>query len=67
VASRGQPHYRAVLPTLVITQGLSRPTASSRQEREEKADEGNGDFQEPDKMVNVLFGGLPTKRTQKAT
>jgi hypothetical protein len=32
-----------------------------------KADEGNGDFQEPDKMVNVLFGGLPTKRSQKAT
>jgi hypothetical protein len=24
-----------------------------------KTDEGNGDFQEPDKMVNVLFGGLP--------
>jgi hypothetical protein len=24
-----------------------------------KADEGNGDFQEPDKTVNVLFGGLP--------
>jgi hypothetical protein len=32
-----------------------------------KTDEGNGDFQEPDKMVNVLFGGLPTKRSQKAT
>jgi hypothetical protein len=32
-----------------------------------KADEGNGDFQEPDKMVNVLFGGLPTRRFQKAT
>jgi hypothetical protein len=32
-----------------------------------KADEGNGDFQEPDKMVNVLFGGLPTRRSQKAT
>jgi hypothetical protein len=32
-----------------------------------KADEGNGDFQEPDKMVNVLFGGLPSKRSQKAT
>jgi hypothetical protein len=30
-----------------------------------KADEGNGDFQEPDKTVNVLFGGLPTKRSQK--
>jgi hypothetical protein len=32
-----------------------------------KADEGNGDFQEPDKTVNILFGGLPTKRSQKAT
>jgi hypothetical protein len=32
-----------------------------------KADEGNDDFQELDKMVNVLFGGLPTKRSQKAT
>jgi hypothetical protein len=32
-----------------------------------KVDEGNGDFQEPDKTVNVLFGGLPTKRSQKAT
>jgi hypothetical protein len=32
-----------------------------------KADEGNGDFQEPDKTVNVLFGGLPTKRSQKAS
>jgi hypothetical protein len=31
-----------------------------------KADEDNGDFQEPDKMVNVLFDGLPTKRSQKA-
>jgi hypothetical protein len=32
-----------------------------------KAYEGNGDFQEPDKTVNVLFGGLPTRRSQKAT
>jgi hypothetical protein len=31
-----------------------------------KADENNGDFQEPDKTVNVLFGRLPTKRSQKA-
>jgi hypothetical protein len=27
-----------------------------------KVDEGNSDFQEPDKTMNVLFGGLPTKR-----
>jgi hypothetical protein len=32
-----------------------------------KADDGNNDFQEPYKTVNVLFGGLPTKRSQKAT
>jgi hypothetical protein len=32
-----------------------------------KTDEGNGDFQEPDKTVNVLFGGLPSRRAQKAT
>jgi hypothetical protein len=32
-----------------------------------KVNEGNGDFQEPDKTVNVLFGRLPTKRSQKAT
>jgi hypothetical protein len=32
-----------------------------------KADEGNDDFQEPDKPVNVLFGGLPNRRAQKAT
>jgi hypothetical protein len=32
-----------------------------------KADEGNDDFQEPDKTVNVLFGGLHNKRSQKTT
>jgi hypothetical protein len=32
-----------------------------------KVDEGNCDLQEPDKTVNVLFGGLPNKRSQKAT
>jgi hypothetical protein len=32
-----------------------------------KADKGNDDFQELDKTLNVLFGGLPTKRSQKAT
>jgi hypothetical protein len=31
------------------------------------ADEGNGDFQEPDKTVNVLFGGLPDRRAQQVT
>jgi hypothetical protein len=28
-----------------------------------KADEDNCDFQEPDKTVNVLFGGLPTRQS----
>jgi hypothetical protein len=32
-----------------------------------KTDEGNDDLQEPDKTVNVLFGGLPNRRAQKAT
>jgi hypothetical protein len=32
-----------------------------------KADEGKKDFQEPDKTVNVLFDGLPIRRSQKAT
>jgi hypothetical protein len=27
-----------------------------------KNDEGNGDFEEPDKTVNILFGGLPSRR-----
>jgi hypothetical protein len=32
-----------------------------------KADEGNDDFQEPNEMVNILFGGLPNRPAQKAT
>jgi hypothetical protein len=32
-----------------------------------KVEEGNGDFQELDKTVNVLFGRLPTRQSQKAT
>jgi hypothetical protein len=32
-----------------------------------KNDGGNDDFQEPDKTINVLFGGLPSRREQKAT
>jgi hypothetical protein len=32
-----------------------------------KNDGGNDDFQEPDKTVNILFGGLPSRREQKAT
>jgi hypothetical protein len=32
-----------------------------------KKDGDNNDFQEPDKTVNVLFDGLPSRREQKAT
>jgi hypothetical protein len=32
-----------------------------------KNDRGIYDFQEPDETVNVLFGGLPSRREQKAT
>jgi hypothetical protein len=32
-----------------------------------KNDEGNGDFEEPDKTVNIPFGGLPSRQLQKAT
>jgi hypothetical protein len=32
-----------------------------------KNDGDNDDFQEPDNAVNVLFGGLPSRREQKAT
>jgi hypothetical protein len=32
-----------------------------------KKDGDNNDFQEADKTVNVLFGGLPSRREQKAT
>jgi hypothetical protein len=32
-----------------------------------KNDEGNDNFQEPEKTVNVLFGGLPSRREQMAT
>jgi hypothetical protein len=43
------------------------PRAPHDMKGKKKADEGNDDFQEPDKTVNVLFGGLPTKQSQKAT
>jgi hypothetical protein len=56
-----------VLPTQASTQEYSRATTPSRQESKKKNDEDNDDFQEPDKTVNVLFGGLPSRREQKAT
>jgi hypothetical protein len=35
--------------------------------KEKKNNGGNDNFQEPDKTVNVLFGGLSSRREQKAT
>jgi hypothetical protein len=35
--------------------------------RKKKNDGSNDDFQEPDKTVNILFGGLPSRREQKDT
>jgi hypothetical protein len=43
------------------------PRLPHHKKGKKKANEGNGNFQEPDKTVNVLFGRLPTKRSQKAT
>jgi hypothetical protein len=43
------------------------PRHSHDKKGKKKTDEGNDDFQEPDKTVNVLFGGLPSRRAQKAT
>jgi hypothetical protein len=43
------------------------PTTLMTRRARKKVDEGNGDFQEPDKSVNVLFDGLPTKHAQKLT
>jgi hypothetical protein len=67
VAPGGQSHNRAVLPTPASTQGYPDPRPPHDKKGKKKADEDNGDFQEPDKTVNVLFGELPTKQSQKAT
>jgi hypothetical protein len=56
-----------VLPTPVSTQRHPDPRPPHDKKGKKKADEGNYDFQEPDKMVNVLLGGLPNRRSQKAT
>jgi hypothetical protein len=43
------------------------PHPRDKKGKKKKNDEGNSDFQEPDKTVNVLFGGLPSRREQKGT
>jgi hypothetical protein len=56
-----------VLPTPASTQRHYKPTTSYDKKGKKKFDEGNNDFQESDKTVNVHFGGLPIRRSQKAT
>jgi hypothetical protein len=56
-----------VLQTLASTQRHPDPRPPHNKKGKKKADEGNDDFEEPDKTVNVLFGGLPNRRSQKAT
>jgi hypothetical protein len=47
--------------------GTPEPPHPHDKKGKKKTDGDNGDFQEPDKTVNVLFGGLPSRREQKAT
>jgi hypothetical protein len=47
--------------------GTPEPPHPHDKKGKKKNDGDNNDFQEPDKDVNVLFGGLPSKREQKAT
>jgi hypothetical protein len=47
--------------------GTPEPLHPHDKKGKKKNDGDNNDFQEPDKTVNVLFGGLPSKREQKAT
>jgi hypothetical protein len=46
---------------------IPEPRPPHNKKGKKKVDEGNDDFQEPDKTMNVLFGGLPTRRSQKLT
>jgi hypothetical protein len=47
--------------------GTPEPPHPHDKKGKKKNDERNGDFQEPDKTVNILFGGLPSRWEQKAT
>jgi hypothetical protein len=47
--------------------GTPEPPHPHDKKGKKKNEDGNGDFQEPNKMVNILFGGLPSRREQKAT
>jgi hypothetical protein len=41
--------------------GTPEPPHPHDKKGKKKNDDGNDDFQEPDKTVNVLFGGLPSR------
>jgi hypothetical protein len=56
-----------VLPTRRALKDTLEPRHPHDKKGKKKTDEGNDDFQEPDKTVNVLFDGLPNRRAQKAT
>jgi hypothetical protein len=47
--------------------GTPEPSHPHDKKGKKKNDGDNNDFHEPDKTVNVLFGGLPSRREQKAT
>jgi hypothetical protein len=47
--------------------GTLEPRHPHDKKGKKKNDEGNDNFQEPDKTVSVLFGGLPSRQEQKAT
>jgi hypothetical protein len=57
------------LSRLSITLGRRTPEPQHPHDKKgkKKNNGGNDDFQEPDKTVNILFGGLPSRREQKAT
>jgi hypothetical protein len=56
-----------VLPTPRALKDTPDPRPPHDKKGKKKADEGNNNFQEPDKTVSVLFDGLPIRRSQKAT
>jgi hypothetical protein len=47
--------------------GTPEPPHPHDKKGKKKNDDSNGDFQELDKTVNIPFGGLPSRREQKAT
>jgi hypothetical protein len=56
-----------VLPLRRALKSTPEPPHHHDKKGKKKSDRGNDDFQEPDKTVNVLFSGLPSRQEQKAT